>query len=327
MALEAPTPTLVLSEAEGPTPISLLASVAGSPFCLPAILALLSALLIGAFLLVLLRKRHRVVPDKIKLLAELMRSRQESGEPPYILVLGSGPSVTLGSSSMKHVVKAVAATTDLEEFYETLDGLSSLERYVILKKHFAEAGISPGYRRLAELIKKGFFNIIFTTNLDPFLENSLRRYSRQGEFNGPDFEVLICGEDALGSMGQMDTLESRQPRVKIVKLHGDVHSRSFAFTPSEISLFSGDGERVLRRYLSRDLIIVGHGPRDYDINRAIEREGGSIWYVGQSPPPMDAPIYQAMRSRGTQTNVISGEFGLFDRFFKALHSELMRSSR
>jgi hypothetical protein len=325
VALEAPTPTPVLSEAQGPTPASLLASVAGSPFCLPAILTLLSILLIGAFLLVLLRKRRRVVPDKIKLLAELMRSRRESGEPPYILVLGSGPSVTLGSRSMKRVVKAVATTTDLEEFYETLDGLSSLERYVILKKHFAEAGISPGYRRLAELIQKGFFNIVFTTNLDPFLENSLRQYSRQGEFNEPDFEVLICGEDALGSMGQMDTLESRQPRVKIVKLHGDVHSRSFAFTPSEISLFSGDGERVLRRYLSRDLIIVGHGPRDYDINRAIEREGGSIWYVGQSPPAMDAPIYQAMRSRGTQTNVISGEFGLFDRFFKALYSELMRS--
>jgi hypothetical protein len=325
VALEAPTPTLVLGEAEGPTPVSLLASAAGSPFCLPAILALLSVLLIGAFLLFLLRKRRRAVPDKIKLLAELMRSRRESGEPPYILVLGSGPSVTLGSSSMKHVVKAVATTTDLEEFYETLDGLSSLERYVILKKHFAEAGISPGYRRLAELAKKGFFNIVFTTNLDPFLENSLRQYSRQGEFNEPDFEVLICGEDALGGMGQMDTLEGRQPRVKIVKLHGDVHSRSFAFTPSEISLFSGDGERVLRRYLSRDLIIVGHGPRDYDINRAIEREGGSIWYVSQSPPAMDAPIYQAMRSRGTQTNVISGEFGLFDRFFDALYRELRRS--
>jgi len=30
-----------------------------------------------------------------------------------------------------------------------------------------------------------------------------------------------------------------------------------------------------------------------------------------------------MKARGTQMNVISGEFGLFDRFFDALHSELM----
>ncbi len=320
-----PTPTPVPTETPTPTPtpVSLLASVAGTakPFCLPGILILLPP---ACLLALLWRKRRQAVPDKIKLLAELMRSRRESGEPPYILILGSGPSVSLGSNSMKRVVKAVAGSVDLEKFYETLDGLSPLERYVILKKHFAEAGISPGYRRLAELIKEGFFDIIFTTNLDPFLENSL-------EAANLDFEVLICGEGALDRMGQMDIPglgqrpESARPPIRIVKLHGDVLSRSFAFTPSEISLFGSDGERVLRRYLSHDLIIVGHGPRDYDINRAIEREGGSIWYINQSPPPTDNLVYQAMRARGTQTNVISGEFGLFDRFFEALHSELMRS--
>jgi hypothetical protein len=40
---------------------------------------------------------------------------------------------------------------------------------------------------------------------------------------------------------------------------------------------------------------------------------------------MDNLIYQAMRARGTPTNVISGEFGLLDRFFEALYRELMRS--
>jgi hypothetical protein len=309
----------VAFETPTPTPVSLLASLAGSPFCLPGILALLLLAFLLALLGTLWRRRRRVVPDKIKLLAELMRSRRESGEPPYILILGSGTSVTLGSSSMKHVVKAVASSDDLEKFYGTLDGLSSLERYVILKKHFAEAGFSPGYRRLAELVTKGFFDAIFTTNLDPFLENSLA----DNKLEATDLEVLVCGEQS--SAETMDILESAQPRIKIVKLHGDVHSRSFAFTPSEISLLSSKGERVLRRYLSRDLIIVGHGPRDYDINRAIEREGGSIWYVNQSPPSMDDPVYQAMKARGTQTNVISGEFGLFDRFFEALHGELMRS--
>ncbi len=316
-----PTPTPVVLETPTPTPppVSLLASLAGSPFCLPGILALLLLAFLLALLGTLWRKRRRVVPDKIKLLAELMRSRRESGELPYILILGSGTSVTLGSSSMKHVVKAVTGGDDLEKFYGTLDGLSSLERYVILKKHFAEAGVSLGYRRLAELTQKGFFDVIFTTNLDPFLENSLA----DNKLEATDLEVLVCGEQS--SAETMDILESKQPRIKIVKLHGDVHSRSFAFTPSEISLRSSKGERVLRRYLSRDLIIVGHGPRDYDINRAIEREGGSIWYINQSPPSMDDPVYQAMKARGTQTNVISGEFGLFDRFFEALHGELMRS--
>jgi len=310
-APETPTPT--------PPPVSLLSAAAGSPFCLPGILGLLLLAFILALLELLRRKRRQVVPAKIKLLAELMRSRQESGELPYILILGSGPSMTLGSNSMKHVVKAVAGSYDLEGFYETLDGLSQLERYAILKKHLAEVDISLGYRRLAELIKKGFFDVIFTTNFDPFLENALANSKSEAT----DFEALVCGQQNSSEI--IGILDSAQLQVRIVKLHGDVHSRSFAFTPSEISLFGSDSQHVLRRYLNRDLIIVGHGPRDYDINRAIDREGGSIWYVGQSPPLVDDMVYQAMRARGTHTNVISGEFGLFDDFFDALTNELMRS--
>jgi hypothetical protein len=75
-------------------------------------------------------------------------------------------------------------------------------------------------------------------------------------------------------------------------------------------------------YLNRDLLIVGHGPRDYDVSRAVEREGGSIWYVNHTPPPTEDMVSQAMRARGAQSNIISGEFGLFDNFFEALHDEL-----
>jgi len=311
----APTPVVLPT----PTPAPWFASLAGSPFCLPGVLILALLAFLLALVWVLRRRLRRQVPGKIALLAELMRSRRESGEPPYVLVLGSGTSVTLGCSAMRHVVKAIAGSDDLERFYETLNGLSPLERYVILKKHFAQAGVSPGYRRLAELVKKGFFAVIFTTNVDPFLEDSLT----DSKLRADDFEVLICGEQS--STGILDALERAQPRIKIVKLHGDVPSRSFAFTPSEISLRGSEGERVLRRYLGRDLLIVGHGVRDYDVNRAIEREGGSIWYVGERAPSMDNPIYQAMKARGTPTNVISGEFGLLDRFFEALYRELTRA--
>jgi len=314
-----PTPTPEPAMPATPTPVPWFVALTGSPFSLPAILILLLLAFLLALVAMLRRKLRGLVPGKIRLLAELMRSRQESDEPPYVLVLGSGTSVTLGSRSMRHVVRAVAGSSDLEKFYETLNGLSPLERYVLLKKHFARAGVSPGYRRLAELIRKGFFDIVFTTNLDPFLENSLA----DCRFDAKGYTVLVCGEQSSEEV--VGVLESAQPRVKIVKLHGDVPSRSFAFTPSEISLRGSEGEHILHRYLNRDLIIVGHGARDYDVNRAVEREGGSIWYVAQHPPAMDNLIYQAMRARGTPTNVISGEFGLFDRFFEALYRELMRS--
>jgi hypothetical protein len=313
-----PTPAPIVTASPTSALVRLLAPLTGSPYCLPGVLALLFVALLLALLALLRRKRRQRVPEKIELLAELTRSRQDSDELPYVLVLGSGPSVTLGSNSMKHVVKAIAGSHDLQKFYETLDGLSLLERYTILKKHLNGASVSPGYRRLADLVKKGFFDLIFTTNLDPFLENALT----QGKFKSTDFEVFVCGEQSSAEI--IGSLENAQPRVKIVKLHGDVLSRSFAFTPSEISLFGSQSEYVLRRHLNRDLIIVGLGPRDYDINRAIRQEGGSIWYVNQSPPAATDVVFQVMRGRGTQSNVISGEFGLFDRFLETLHRELTR---
>jgi hypothetical protein len=308
-----PTPTVTPT----PTPVPFLVAATSSPLCFPGLLALLLLLLLLAILAWAWRKRRRRnVPDKIKLLAELMHSRRENGESPYILVLGSGPAVSLGSDSMQHVVKSVAGDTDLEKFYKTLDGLSAMERYVILKKYFAEAGLSSGYRHLAELVKKGFLNTILTTNLDPFVENAIS----DDRTNGVD--VVVCGEQRGAET--MDVPTNGHAQVKVVKLHGDVEARSFAFTPSEITVFGSDSERILRHYLSHDIIIVGHGPRDYDINRAIEREGGSIWYVGQTPPSTEEPLYHAMRARRTQANIIIGEFGWFDEFFDALYDELMR---
>jgi hypothetical protein len=318
-----PTATPIPPTPEAPTPTpalgALLASITGTPYCVPGGAALLLLALLLLLLRLLRRKWRRGVPDRIKLLADLMRSRQESGEPPYILILGSGPSVTLGSNSMKRVLKGVSGGDDLGKFYETLDGLSPVERYVMLKKHFEQADVSTGYRRLAQLVEKGFFSVILTTNFDPFLEQALSN----GKLDSAYFGTLVCGEQRSEDI--MEMLESAEPPIKIIKLHGDLDSRSFAFTPSEISVLGSENERALRRYLHHDLIIVGYGPRDYDLNRAIEREGGSIWYVDQNPPSMDSMVYQAMRARGTQANVISGQFGLFDRFFDALYRELTRS--
>jgi hypothetical protein len=312
-----PTPVPTATPTPTPTPVPFLASITGSPWCLPGVLLLLILLffiLLGGFWR---RRGQQDVPGKIELLAELMKSRRDSGETPYVLVMGSGPATTLGSDSMRYVVRSVAGTEDLEKYYKTLDGLSAMERYVILKKYFSEAELSPGYRLLAKLVKKGFFDIVLTTNLDPFVEEALARQKVD------TIDVLVCGERSGAET--IDLPASGKSQVRVVKLHGDVEARSFAFTPNEITVFGSDSERVLRHYLGRDVIIIGHGPRDYDINRAIEREGGSIWYVGQSPPATDEAIYHAMQARRTQDNVISSEFGWFDQFVEALYEALMRS--
>ena len=262
-------------------------------------------------------RRRKPVPDKITLLANLIRSRKESGEPPYILLLGSGAAVTLGNRAMRKIVEAIANGPDLETFHTTLDNFSAVERQIILEKHFEESKPSPGHHQLAELIRAGYFDLVFSTNIDPFLENCLDT----GGEETADFQIIIT--DTQRTAETIELLDSAYPPIKIVKLHGNVQSRSFAFTPSEISQFGSKSEEILRYYLKRDLIVMGPGQRDYDLNRALAREGGSIWYVDQAPPPPDTSVSQAVGNRSTEMNIIIGEFGTFDRFFEALHRELM----
>jgi hypothetical protein len=98
-------------------------------------------------------------------------------------------------------------------------------------------------------------------------------------------------------------------------------ARNFAFTPEEIFQFSEKVESVLTDYLSRDVIISGHGMRDDDINRCLREKGGSLWYVNPSALTASDFIWRAMRVR--KGTAIEGEDAYFDNFFCALRDELV----
>jgi hypothetical protein len=263
----------------------------------------------------------------IKVLANLMRARKENAESPYVLILGAGASLTSGASSFGKVIESVvdgysvkdssAMSWDdkITEFYDILDGFSESERYAIIKRHIEGQRPSAGYHALAQLAKEGYFDIIFSTNYDTFVEDAFA----DAGLRAKDFTVLINGQDT--EEGIVKALSYSRPRIKLVKLHGDLGARVFAFTPEEIFQFSEKIESVLTDYLSRDVIINGHGMRDDDINRCLGAKGGSLWYVNPSAPTASDFIGRAMRVRKGTT--IEGKDGYFDDFFCALRDELV----
>ncbi len=263
----------------------------------------------------------------IKVLANLMRVRKENAEPPYVLVLGAGASLTSGASSFGKVIESVVdgySVQDLSamswddkvaEFYEILDGFSESERYAIIKQHIEGQRPSAGYHALAQLAKEGYFDAIFSTNYDTFVEDAFADVGLRSR----DFTVLINGQDT--EEGIIKALSYPQPRIKLVKLHGDLGARLFAFTPEEIFEFSEKIERVLTDHLSRDVMICGHSMRDDDINRCLRAKGGSLWYVNPSAPTTSDFIGRAMQVR--KGTAIEGEDGYFDNFFCALRDELL----
>jgi hypothetical protein len=210
---------------------------------------------------------------------------------------------------------AISWDDKVAEFYDILDGFSESERYAIIKKHIEGQRPSAGYHALAQLAREGYFDVIFSTNYDTFVEDAFT----DAGLRSRDFTVLINGQDT--EEGVIRALRYPQPRIKLVKLHGDLGARIFAFTPEEIFQFSEKIESVLTDYLSRDVIISGHGMRDDDINRCLRAKGGSLWYVNPSAPTASDFIGRAMRVR--KGTIIEGENGYFDNFFCALRDELV----
>jgi hypothetical protein len=255
-----------------------------------------------------------------------MQDRKQRQDSPYVLVLGAGASLSSGASSANQVIAGVIAAhsskdagsltwdQQIAEFYRILDARSPDERYAILKPHFEGKAPSEGYRALARLAQAGYLELILSTNYDTFLEDALS----DAGLRRRDFDLLINGVDDQDQM--LRQLSRRVPALKVVKLHGDLHSRLFAFTPAEIFQFAGKVDRVLRDVLSRDLIISGHSMRDNDINRCIDQQGGSVWYANPSEPVAGETSYQILQVRSGQ--VIAGDEGRFDSFFVALADAL-----
>ncbi|MCX9010365.1 MAG: cupin domain-containing protein [Candidatus Methanoperedens sp.] len=262
--------------------------------------------------------------QEIKNLAKLMHERRKSGEEPYILLLGAGASISSGCSSNKQIIKEIVKTyaknknltwdDEIDEFYRILEQYRS-DIHIIMDKYLEGRGLSPGYVYLSKLIRDGYFNIIFSTNFDPLLEDSL------GDFvKTTGFKVIIRGEKIETNCIE-DILEFKTPRVKIVKLHGDLNARIFYIKPEETASFPENLESILKNYFDHNIIIVGHRMADLDIIKCIRSNAsGSIWYINPTVPLSHDLIKQALSARSH--TIISGECGKFDEFFFNLDYEI-----
>jgi len=254
--------------------------------------------------------------DKIVDLAGRMRAKRESGSHPYVLVIGAGASVASGTHLNRAVVERVVGSYDLQAFDAYLMECSDDERFAILRDLVEGTSPSGGYAALAELIRAGYFDVVLSTNFDPLLEDALAGLPMRRR----DYVTLVHG--VMTPEFIADHLDNRTPRVKVLKLHGDLFYRKFYYTGAEITTFPLQIGEALRTYLNRrDVLIVGHGMRDEDVNRCLSSEGSALWYVSPAPPP--AEIAALMASRRSQQNVIDGDDGTFDAFFTRLAAVLL----
>jgi len=225
-----------------------------------------------------------------------LRQRRMVGDRPAALLLGAGASVEAGIGAMKELMDFVGCR-DFDAFVAYISPRTAPERFRLLAQFLQTQRpqeVTQGYRSLASLCEEGYFDLVLTTNLDPLLDDALAaaRLWRK------DYLLLVNGIVRPERLGVL--LRSQAPRLKVLKLHGDLFHRYMAWTPAEMDAYVQEIHEQLEEALDgRDLLVVGHrlaDPRIFDlVRRVIEREG-VVWYTHPSEAPAALANFAAVRA-------------------------------
>jgi hypothetical protein len=245
-------------------------------------------------------------------LARDLKQRREVGDPPVILLLGAGASVDAGIGAMMDLFQFVGVK-DFDEFVAYIDPFTAAERYRLLARYLQRrqpSAPTPGYQALATLCADGYFNLILTTNLDPLLDDALAA----AQLWRKDYLLVVNGiirRDRLDLL-----LGSNSPRVKVLKLHGDLFHRYMAWTPTEMDTWFDEIANSLNAPLhGHDLLVVGHSLRDDRIRKLVLDAGGVIWYTNPNAVPDSL-------SNSDRVRAVIGADAPFEKLFPRLASSL-----
>ncbi len=237
-----------------------------------------------------------------------LRMRRTVGDKPPVLLLGAGASADAGIGAMQELF-AFFGCADFEAFCKYIGQTSAAERYRYLSDFLQtgkQAEVSPGYQALATLCAEKYFDLVLTTNMDPLLDDAVaaaRMWRR-------DYLLIVNGVIRPDRLELL--LGAQRPRVKVVKLHGDLFQRFMAWTVEEMDDFLTQVAPFLKPAVAgRDFLVVGHSLRDARVRELVESTSGSLWFTH----PDKVPDY--LTGNATMRAVVAPECA-FERFFPAL---------
>jgi WD40 repeat protein len=233
------------------------------------------------------------VDTDITRLAKMMRARRAAGVAPYTLLLGSSLSLT------QAVRRAVCDSEDWEAFWETVCRTSPAERRALMHEPLSQLDLQAGCDALAQLVGAGYFNVVLTLNVDDALDNALQTLPAS------EYRVWVHGE--VSSREIITALDRPTPRIKVVKLRGDVNAYKLPLTPEASFEFPDDLEDAVTRFLRHDTVIVGDLPFDDDVQRCIRGGDGALWVIAAEGSDF---LGRAKRIRKVG-EVIAAEFNAF----------------
>lgn len=241
-----------------------------------------------------------------------VRQRRIVGDTPPVLLLGAGASVAAGIGAMPEIYKLFGCS-DFEGFSQIIDGYSPEERYRTLYQFLQTrdpSQVSRGYKALAALCANAYFDLVLTTNFDPLMDDALAA----AKLWRKDYLLLV--NSVIRKDWLTRFLPERQPRVKVIKLHGDLFHRTMAWTVKEMDAYLEEISPALAPTLAnRDVLVVGQSLRDRRIRELVMDNARTIWFTHPERAPDHLEEDERLRV------VVSPEC-TFERLFEELARRL-----
>jgi hypothetical protein len=258
--------------------------------------------------------------ERVRSLAQFIKDKKDRGEK-FVVMLGAGASLSSGVKTTAAIMEELvarypgSAAGSVEDQFDRLWEQSSKSDRAAMLEPYLTAAPSEGFRKLAELVAFGYFDVVITFNFDKLLERALT------ELGFSDYRTIIRGETDLDAIPTL--MNGQRPRAKILKMHGSLESAGyFLFSKEEMLNYPPELEALIKDLTGRDIIICGYAFNDMCVMRAFNgsRDAGSIYFV--NPAGAVGQIKGFLPARRSQDKVIDGDLGKFDAFMNALHAEL-----
>ena len=282
------------------------------------------------------------INTKIKNISKSIFDRQSHRQKPYTLLLGAGASISSGCPSWWQLCKqyceehSVTVVDDdyIYAFQKKLgkQNRNRIDSYMAFAKSISNKEPSMGYYHLATLIEKGAFETIITTNFDNLLEKTLAKIMPID-----DIKVLIRGEVTDDYIA--DFIDKGIPKIKIIKLHGDLQSNIFFYQDKQTCHISPRLQNILKSNIENGSIIIGSEMEDIDILGIYNGNLACNYFVNPKDPSKQTK--KVLNLDGNEEQIITNitnkqtcngkevetieRIGEFDTFFTELNLEYQRN--
>lgn len=170
-------------------------------------------------------------------------------------------------------------------------------------------------RYCAEIIKRGYFREVISTNIDDIVERAM---FSAGLIEDKDIQVFIPGKQALSPQ--------RDLPYRLTKVFGDVLSRQYAIYDREGYLTHEKLDEYLRSILSGDVLAIGLDPLwDQSILPFLRDAPRSLWFVNEEEDIVFDQQTAAILSQPKSAAVIHPDYD-YDTFWRLLYRRLGRDN-